>query len=141
MAESAGNPIQIYHDYKGLDFPRRRLTILGKRIYQGEKIPLERVTTVILCSDYKIRKLNASYRGIDRPTDVLSFPFDDPDLLGEVYISLQRCVVQARRYGLTYSDEICRMFVHGMVHLTGHDHYSPRERAAMEAVERKYFAS
>lgn len=132
--------IEFFHDYAGLSYPRRKLQLLAKRIYRGEGVSPQRALVVVLCSDYKIRRLNAEYRKIDRPTDVLSFPFPDPDLLGEIYISLQRCAVQARRYGVEYDREVSRMFVHGVVHLLGYDHHSDSEREEMEQVERKYFS-
>lgn len=69
---------------------------------------------------------------------MLSFPFGDPDLLGEIYISLQRARVQSKRYGYTYEQEIKRLFVHGLLHLLGHDHYEVAEREAMEVKEQLY---
>ncbi len=69
---------------------------------------------------------------------MLSFPFGDPDLLGEIYISLQRARVQSKKYGLTYEQEIRRLFVHGLFHLLGHDHHEEAEREAMEFKEHRY---
>jgi probable rRNA maturation factor len=69
---------------------------------------------------------------------VLSFCFGDDDLLGEVYISPQRAAVQARRYGVSYEDELKRLLVHGLLHLMGYDHIKRAERAVMEAKERGY---
>ena len=111
---------------------------MTRRIYEGEKVNREQKINLILCSDYTIRKLNREYRNIDRATDVLSFPFGEPDFLGEIYISLQRAKVQARRYGISYNDEIVRLFVHGTFHLLGYDHIIESERLEMEKMERKY---
>jgi len=132
-------PITFSHAYTKLSFPQLLLEQTAARIYRGERIPRKRALSVVLCSDAVIRRLNAKFRKIDRATDVLSFPFDDPGLLGEIYISLPRCRVQARRYGLHYDQEILRMFVHGLIHLLDHDHHTPAERARMEAVEGKYW--
>jgi probable rRNA maturation factor len=82
--------------------------------------------------------LNAEYRKIDRPTDVLSFCFEDDDFLGEIYISLQRAKIQAKKYLLTYDEEVSRLFVHGIFHLLGFDHLEDNQRKTMEAKERKY---
>ncbi len=132
-------PLTIYHEYISLPFPKTRLQQLAKKIYTNEKVPPESSVSLVLCSDYRIKKLNSDYRDIHRSTDVLSFCFGDSDLLGEIYISLQRAAVQARRYGLSYDDEIIRLFVHGMFHLLGYDHMEEPARTIMEAKERKYF--
>ncbi|MFP4163933.1 MAG: rRNA maturation RNase YbeY [Chitinispirillaceae bacterium] len=110
----------------------------ARAVYEGENIPTKQRTVLVLCSDYIIRKLNRQYRKKDKATDVLSFPFGDPDLLGEIYISLQRAKIQSKRYGLTYEQEIKRLFVHGLLHLLGHDHHKTAERETMEARERIY---
>ena len=96
---------------------------------------------VVLCSDRVIRRLNATYRHIDRPTDVLSFHYGEADLLGELYISLERAAVQARRYGHSLREELQRLAVHGMLHLAGYDHERRPQRTRMEALERRYTAA
>jgi probable rRNA maturation factor len=110
----------------------------ARAVYRGEKVDGGAPTTVVLCSDYMIRKLNRQYRNKDEATDVLAFPFGDLDLLGEVYISLQRAKVQARRYGVTYDEELRRLLIHGLLHLMGYDHIKKRDREVMEAQERTY---
>lgn len=132
-------PLTICHQYTPLSCPTSTLKLLTKNIFSKERISVDRSVTLILCSDYRIRKLNAEYRKIDRPTDVLSFCFEDDDFLGEIYISLQRANVQAKRYMLTYNEEVSRLFVHGMFHLLGFDHLEDNERKIMETKERKYF--
>jgi len=130
--------IEIIHQYRPLPCPAKPLRETAAAVYSGENIVKNEVTTLILCSDYAIRKLNRQYRKIDRATDVLSFPFGDPDLLGEIYISLQRAKIQAKRYGLTYNEELKRLLIHGLLHLIGYDHHKKSEKAAMEAKERYY---
>ena len=132
-------PLTICHQYTSLPCPASKLKLLSNNIFSKEKISTGRSVTLILCSDYRIRKLNAEYRKIDRPTDVLSFCFEDDDFLGEIYISLQRAKIQAKKYILTYDEEVIRLFVHGMFHLLGFDHLEENERKKMETKERKYF--
>ncbi len=132
------NPLIIHHQYLKLPYPEERLLEIAERIYSNEKIPSGKKTNLILCSDYYIRKLNRQYRKKDRVTDVLSFEIDDIDLLGEIYISLERARVQARRFGISYDDEIIRLFIHGMFHLQGYDHQCSQECEKMESKERKY---
>jgi probable rRNA maturation factor len=85
-----------------------------------------------------IKKLNANYRNKNKPTDVLSFELKDVDMFGEIYISLQRATIQARRFGISYDEEILRLFVHGLFHLQGYDHEIESEREKMEKMEQKY---
>jgi len=130
--------IEIIHKYRSLPCPGKLLRETAAAVRKGENIGKNEAITLILCSDYAIRKLNRQYRKIDRATDVLSFPFGDPDLLGEIYISLQRAKIQAKRYGLTYNEELKRLFIHGLLHLAGYDHHKKADRAAMEAKEEEY---
>ena len=79
--------------------------------------------TVAFVSDRKIRELNRMFRGIDKPTDVLSFPTDTDELdLGDIAISVETAAVQARENGLTFKNEIAQLMLHGLLHLSGYDH-------------------
>lgn len=133
------SPVTLIHKYQTLPCPSREIQLLCRKLYYGEKIPFEQKTDVILCSDYFIKKLNRAYRGKEYATDVLSFSFNEPDYLGEIYISLQRVKVQARRFGISYNDEVLRLFVHGMFHLLGYDHQTIAQRNEMEEKEQRYF--
>ena len=104
----------------------------------GEGIPILRRTSLVCCSDFIIRRLNREYRNIDKATDVLSFPFDDPDFLGEIYISIRRTEVQSRRFGYSFNDEFLRLFVHGMLHLAGYDHHILSDQNEMNRKENRY---
>lgn len=111
---------------------------LALNIFAGEHCSFFQKVSVVFCTDYDIRRLNAHYRKIDRVTDVLSFTIDDPDLLGEIFISLPRAQVQARRYRITCEEELLRLFVHGLFHLLGYDHETRRGRLRMELKESRY---
>ncbi len=90
--------------------------------------------TIIITDDAFIRKLNSEYRSKDYPTDVLSFPADDNDqsglefeceescVPGEVYISIDTARRQAVEFGVTVRDEVKRLLIHGLLHLSGYDH-------------------
>ena len=112
--------------------------------------------SVWICGDRAMRRLNRSYRGLDRPTDVLSFPQEtlyngrragkkekdskvhQPVLLGDVVIDWPYACRQARRYNVTEDAELERLAVHGMVHLAGFDHErSSKEEALMEKWEKR----
>ena len=78
--------------------------------------------TIAFVSDKHIRQLNQQFRGIDKATDVLSFPADEPNNLGDVAISVQSAANQAKENGLSLNDEIAQLILHGLLHLSGYDH-------------------
>lgn len=120
----------------------------------------ERDSTVSLrfIRDPAMRALNRDYRGKDRPTDVLSFPMYGPEsfdrtarthavspsdpaagerLLGDIVISVDTAKRQSDGYDAPLGREIERLLIHGVLHLCGHDHLEPDERATMEREERR----
>lgn len=84
------------------------------------------------------RALNRQWRGLDRTTDVLSFPYGEPDLFGELYIDPVLAAEQAVRYRHSLHRELCRLIVHGCLHLCGYDHHTTAERKVMRALENQY---
>jgi probable rRNA maturation factor len=65
--------------------------------------------------------LNRQFRGIDKATDVLSFPSDGPDL-GDIAVSVDMAAAQAKENGLKLDEEIAQLILHGLLHLSGYDH-------------------
>jgi probable rRNA maturation factor len=80
--------------------------------------------TIAFVSDKTIRQLNRQFRGIDRATDVLSFPADDSEKtnLGDIAISVETAAKQARENGLKFDEEVAQLILHGLLHLSGYDH-------------------
>ena len=132
------NSLQIIRDDRSHTIPKTRLHRLASSLYAVERINPAKQTILIFCSDTMIHRLNATYRKVDRPTDVLSFTFSEPDLLGEIYISLPRAAQQAKEYGVSLENEIKRLFVHGFFHLLGYDHEDLPDQRKMEKMELKY---
>ena len=93
--------------------------------------------SIALVSDAEMRALNRRWRGQDRPTDVLSFPLQEPGLLGDVVISLQTARRQAREGGWPLAAELRRLLAHGLLHCRGYDHAHPGEARRMAAAERR----
>ena len=78
---------------------------------------------IAFVSDQKIRQLNRQFRGIDKATDVLSFPSDGPeDELGDIAISVETAALQAKENGLSFENEIAQLILHGLLHLSGYNH-------------------
>ena len=94
---------------------------------------------VIIVDNNTIHKINKEYRNIDKETDVITFALEDdkqidvPKLrvLGDVYISYDKAVSQAKEYGHSIKREICFLGVHGLLHLLGYDHMNKQEEDEM----------
>ena len=92
--------------------------------------------SILLTDDVEIKELNRQYLGKDRPTDVLSFEMDDPVMLGDVVISVERAGAQALALGFSFDAEIARLLVHGTLHLLGFEHvHGGRQAAKMKRRE------
>ena len=96
---------------------------------------------VLLTDDASIRRLNKRFRAVDTSTDVLAFPLTDGlaegEPFGDVVISCQTALRQARSYGASLGDEISRLLIHGTLHLCGYDHHERKEAARMFALTRR----
>jgi probable rRNA maturation factor len=111
---------------------RRAIREAALAAMQSGKAPRSASLTVLVSGDQTIRSLNARFRGIDAPTDVLSFPAGDADgYLGDIAISVETARRQAEAGGHTLTEEVELLVVHGVLHLLGHDHARPEEKSAM----------
>jgi probable rRNA maturation factor len=102
--------------------------------------------SVTFVSDEEIHALNLEYRGVDRPTDVLSFsqlegeqelafPDGVPALLGDIVISVPTALHQAEEYGHTLQREVAFLLVHGFLHLIGYDHQDEESEQEMIRIQ------
>lgn len=97
--------------------------------------------SVIIVDNKRIHEINKEYRGIDRPTDVISFALEDNEeiefdhyrVLGDIYISIDKVREQAREYGHSEKRELAFLTVHGFLHLLGYDHMKPEDEKVMFA--------
>ena len=109
--------------------------------------------SVKLADNEEVRTLNAAYRDKDRPTNVLSFPMVQPDLiegltnsddgevlLGDIVLALGVCEAEAEERGISLAAHATHLIVHGTLHLLGYDHQGTDEAEAMEALERTALA-
>ncbi|MBX5490316.1 MAG: rRNA maturation RNase YbeY [Chloroflexi bacterium] len=111
---------------------------------------------VRITDDMGIQAVNRALRGVDAPTDVLSFPLEGPAAsgaavpfvrpprarvhLGDIVLSWPRAVAQAAEYGHSVQREAAYLAVHGLLHLLGYDHEQPTDAAAMRAREEAILA-
>jgi len=95
---------------------------------------------IALVNDEEIARLNREYRGVEGPTDVLSFPIDDDmpgggHYLGDIAVSLPTAERQAKERGHDLRAELLILIAHGIIHLCGHDHEN--DSGEMEEIERR----
>lgn len=103
---------------------------------------------VTIVDDEEIHRLNRDYRGMDKPTDVLSFALDEEDedepeliggpeehLLGDIIISAETACRQAEEYGHGLERELVYLAIHGFFHLLGYDHMTEEDKAEMRPKE------
>lgn len=102
----------------------------------------EAEVSIVIVSDEKIRRLNREYRQQDKPTDVLSFPYHGANeapphcvVHGDVVISIQAALKQAKKHALTLRGEIEMLALHGVLHLCGFDHET--DQGEMSRLERR----
>lgn len=121
--------------------------VISKNIDQAAQAVLdhhdrhEASFAVIITGNDELQTLNREYRGIDEPTDVLSFPSGEPDpqtgrvYLGDIIISCPKAQAQAEESGRPVMEELVLLTVHGMLHLFGHGHAEPGEKDKMWAIQ------
>ena len=115
--------------------------------YQNFQNPAE--VSVSFCDNAEIRILNREHRGIDRETDVLSFPLlcdfegfeydieNGAVALGDIVISVEKAVSQAQEYGHSIEREMVFLTVHSMLHLLGYDHMTEDDEAEMFGIQKE----
>ncbi len=97
------------------------------------------IFNIIIVDNEKIHEINKEYRGIDRPTDVISFALEDDKsfnrsdirILGDIYISLDKVESQSKEYGHSFKRELFFLAIHGLLHLLGYDHMNPEDEKVM----------
>lgn len=142
--------VQVNYDYRGseleqlLDIEQLACLVLAE---EGARDTSEVAITFV--DNDQIHQLNAAYRGIDAPTDVLSFECDGceqedfltarlddmPFELGDIFIAVDVAEAQAPGFGLSLAEEISLLITHGLLHLLGYDHMKEDEALQMEARE------
>ena len=150
--------ISLSREKRGLGHPEAAALVKKavRAALDAENIPESCLVGAVLTDDEGIRRVNREFRGVDRATDVLSFPFSeqrpgafdsaacerDPEsgrlLLGDMMISLERCAAQGEEFGHGFEREIRYLTVHSVLHLLGYDHVDEGEmKKQMRAREKE----
>ena len=133
--------------YEGIPENSQYEEIINKVV--GECFKIEKLldrgiyVSITLTNPDVIWDINKTYRNVDRPTDVLSFPMFEKDeidsikndVLGDIVISIKQVEIQAEEYGHSFERELAYMVVHGFYHLMGYDHMEEAEKAQMREKE------
>jgi len=140
---STSSRIEIINRQRLRKIDRDRAATLSRAVLDRVGRP-DAVLTVTFIRDRAMRRLNRDYRGIDGPTDVLSFAYhegegaaayDETGHIGDVVISVETAYARARELGLSFGREIEHLVIHGALHLAGYDHET--DDGEMNKLERK----
>jgi probable rRNA maturation factor len=136
----------VVSDERWNDVPDlHRCIVLAQAAYAQLAVESEpREVVIAFGADDEVHQLNRTYRGKDKPTNVLSFPTagtTDSGLIGDVILAYETCAEEAEQRGLTMSDHACHLALHGVLHLLGQDHEDDDDAVAMEAMETRLLAA
>ena len=138
-----------YDDITKLPKEEKLIKKVIETVLKEEKIIRDIEIYVTLTNNNQIHKINLEQRNVDRPTDVLSFPMfereevhllkekneEEPDILGDIIISIEKVKEQAEEYGHSFERELAYLTTHGMLHLLGYDHMIEEEKEQMRKRE------
>ena len=119
------------------DFPASLFEKAAHAALKHQKESLDVNLSIVLADNRRLHKLNRDYLGVDAPTDVLSFPASETDpetgvrYIGDIIISVPYAAKGAAKAGHPIESELQLLVVHGVLHLLGHDHAEPKEKAKM----------
>ncbi len=120
---------------------RVRIAALAREIVREEK-RIARSITVVLVDDEYLLDVNRKFLNHNYKTDVIAFDLDEGlDIEGEIYVSVDRARVQARRYKVSTKEEIVRLIVHGILHLAGWEDKTRSEKLRMRKRENRYIGT
>ena len=116
--------------------------------YLLEYMKIDASFSVIIIDNEKIHEINKQYRGIDRPTDVISFALEENEdyevqerLLGDIYISIDKVYEQAKEYNHSVRRELFFLVTHGFLHLLGYDHMNKEDEEKMFSLQEEILDS
>jgi probable rRNA maturation factor len=142
--------VSLENNQEKIEIPGELEELLTKAmniVARNSKLSDNTEVDITIVTDEEIHVLNRDYRGVDRPTDVLSFALDEGEeepeilgseaehLLGDVIISAERAAAQAEEFGHGLNREIVYLAVHGLLHLLGYDHMVEEDKTVMRARE------
>jgi probable rRNA maturation factor len=138
--------VRIVSDIENVRIPGTKMRMLVSQIIGKEG--RGGTVQIIVVDDVTMRRLNRRFKGKDKTTDVLSFPFaeampgtESEKFVGEVYCNFAHCKRWVTDNGGSINDELLRLAVHGSLHLFGYDHHRPEDHRRMLRAENRYLAT
>ncbi len=129
--------IQIHNFSEHLAGQTSDWDALIRKVAEDLKMEIESLN-IIFVDDETLQKMHLEYLNDPGKTDVITFDLSDGDKIeAEIYISTERAEEQAKEFGATFSEEILRLIIHGLLHLKGYDDLEPEKRKIMKQEEEK----
>lgn len=128
--------VYINNQHPRVRLPKKPLIELAEEVLKGEGAKGD--LSIVLVDDPTISRLNFKYHRRRGPTDVLSFPFDHEEILGDIFISIDTARRQAIEYGHNLTREVRLLLIHGILHLCGYDDQDVENTRRMRARENFY---
>ncbi len=135
--------IWILNLQKPIPLELRRIRKVAQKILAKLGLP-EGELSLLFVNDTQIQELNRRYLHRDKPTNVLAFPMRKgefpvlhPDLLGDIVISVETARRESKRFGLTQTEMIILLMIHGILHLIGYEHEGKKKEAREMAIKQK----
>lgn len=145
--DSDGWTLEITHLAGDWDVADEAIVLKAARAALAKAAPEgELELSLALADDPTVQELNQCYRNQDKPTNVLSFENPDdplpglPVVLGDVVLARETCAREATEIGVSFSDHLTHLTIHGVLHLLGYDHIDEEDAVEMEALEVKILA-
>lgn len=135
-----GITIGIYNASSAGRIPRKRMEYAIRTALRGEKVKKAAIDVIVL-DNPDIHAMNKQFLRHDYPTDVITFPLEEDKVIGEIYIGYGVAKQQADEYGVSCTNELMRLAVHGTLHLVGYDDATDAERTRMNDLETTYISA
>lgn len=133
--ETPETPVSFHFEDVQFDLPKaEELATWLQSIAEAEQKDFVEVN-FIFCSDEHLRGINVTYLDHDYYTDVITFPYDETLVYGDVFISADRVRDNAATAGVAFEAELCRVMAHGVLHLAGYGDKEPADKLQMTARE------
>jgi probable rRNA maturation factor len=123
-----------------LKINKKSFSQVAKKVLSGENRRTE-ILSLAFINKAEMKKLNLKFRKKNKPTDVLSFNLDEKEYLGEIVICPEIVKNNSEKFGVSFKEELLKVFVHGILHLCGYDHEkSIKDAQKMEAKQEEYLS-
>jgi len=129
--------VRVFKDLERKHLPDKEIRSVVTGTFVGENIKIA-IVNVIFVDDDKILELNNKFLNHNFTTDVITFDFDEENIAGEIYISVDTAERQAKEYKVSLKNELKRLSIHGVLHLIGYDDDEDEKREIMHKLENKY---